>query len=252
MKPQAQIKGQPLSLHVLDYGMFRVHSGPRDIGICGYLITTDADERILMDTGFPAKYARDPKAATQQDRLFEFGEVLLCTPDHLPAAQLARAGVALDQITHMVQSHTHIDHIGGLALCPKAPMFIAATERALERPLYWGDVQPLSWPDRRYIEVDADCEIGPGLRLFLVPGHAPGQLALMVDLPKTGPVLLTSDAISRPGEIAEAFAGSWDEPAARASAERLMQAAQSASATVIYGHCPEQWPMLKKAPAFYD
>lgn len=252
MKPQGQIKGQPLSLHVLDYGLFRVHSGPRDIGICGFLITTDADERILMDTGFPAKYAHDAQAASEEDRLYEFGEVLHCTPDHLPAAQLARAGTGPDQITHMIQSHTHIDHIGGIELCPQAPMFIAKAERALDRPLYWGDVKPLDWPEREYIEIDGDCQIGPGLQIFLTPGHAPGQLALMVDLPRTGPVMLTSDAISRPGEIDEAFAGSWDEAQACAQGARLMDAAENAGAMIIYGHCPAQWSGLKKAPDWFD
>lgn len=248
MKPQGCVKGQPVSLHVLDYGLFRVHSGPRDIGIVGFLITTDAGERILVDTGFPQKYADDPAAATEEDRLYEFGEVLDCTARHMPAAQLAKAGVTLDQITLMIQTHTHIDHVGHIGACPQAPILIGAAERALARPLYWGDVQPLDWPARDYIPVDADVQIGPGLRVLFTPGHAPGQLALVVELPESGTLIVTSDAISRPGEVDEKFAGSWDETQAIYHGHRLMAMAADTGATLIFGHCPEQWRTLKKAP----
>lgn len=251
MKPQGCIKGQPLSLHVLDYGFFRVHSGPRDIGIVGFLIRTDQGEEILVDTGFPQKYADGVVAATQEDRLDEFGEVLECTPQNMPTAQLALAGTALDRITLMIQTHTHIDHVGHMDACSQAPILMAAAERALPRPLYWGAVQPMEWPDRDYILVDEDVEIGPDLKVLFTPGHAPGQLALKLTLPETGPVILTSDAISRPGEIDENFAGSWNEALAMHHGARLMEMARAEDALVIYGHCPKQWETLRKAPAFF-
>ena len=58
------LEGRPARLFVLDFGFFRVHAGPRDIGIVGFLIETDRGERLLVDSGFPAKYADDPAAAT--------------------------------------------------------------------------------------------------------------------------------------------------------------------------------------------
>lgn len=245
------LKGRPASLHILDYGLFRVHANGRVIGISGYLITTDAGERVLVDTGFPAKYARNIAAASAEDRLGEFGEVLACTPDNLPAAQLARCGVTPGQIDLVIQTHTHIDHVGGLADFAQAPMLIAATERALPRPLYWGAVQPLDWPDRAYVVIDTDRRIGPAFEVLQAPGHAPGQLALLIELPQTGPVLLTSDAISRPAEIDEAFDTASDPKAAIASAARIMALADRRGAFVIYGHCPRQWPNLRKAPEGY-
>lgn len=110
----------------------------------------------------------------------------------------------------------------------------------------------MDWPDREYLLINEDTRIGPSLQVLLVPGHAPGQLALMMDLPETGPVLIVSDAISRPAEIDEKFAGSWDEGVAIASGARLMDLADQTGAFVIYGHSPEQWPKLKKTPEFYD
>jgi N-acyl homoserine lactone hydrolase len=246
------LKGRPKTLTVLDYGLFRVHSNGRVIGISGFLITTDAGENVLVDGGFPAKYARDPAAAAAEDRLGEFGEVLHLGPENRPEAQLARCGVAPDDITLLIQTHTHIDHVGALADFPQAPMLISAAERTLPRPLYWGEVQPLDWPDRDYILLDGDREIGPGFEVLQVPGHAPGQLAILLELPTTGAMLLTSDAISRPAEIDEGFASAPAPRQARASASRLMDIARSRSAYVIWGHCPAQWPSLPKAPEVFD
>ena len=251
MQAEGIVKGKPVALHVLDYGLFRVHENGRVIGICGFLIRTDAGEAILVDTGFPPKYAADKEAATAEDGLGSFGEVLICGPENLPTAQLARLGLTPSDVTLHICTHTHIDHIGGLGDFAHAPLVVSATERALPKPLYWSGGQKMDWPDLDYLTVTGDVTLGPGLRVLAAPGHAPGQIALMVDLPETGAVLLTSDAISRPAEIDEKFRGSWNEAQAIASAERLMRLAREAGAFVIYGHCPRQWGELRKAPEGY-
>lgn len=248
---QILLKGKPIRLSVLDYGLFEVHSGPRTIGICGFVLQTDADEVVLIDTGFPAKYVADAAAATAEDGLGSFGRVLNITPEHTPEAQLGKLGLSKSDVTLMIQSHTHIDHVGHMGGFPNVPILIAKAERDLPRPLYWSGKQAMEWPDRDYHMVTQDLSLGPGFDVFLCPGHAPGQLAFMVNLPDTGWMLLTSDAISRAAEIDEGFAGSWDVPLAMHHGARLMRLAQDRDAMVIYGHSPQQWPELRKAPEWF-
>ncbi len=246
-----RLKGRAKALFVFDFGLFQVHSNGRIIGIVGFLIETDMGERILVDTGFPAKYAVDFEVASEEDNLGAFGRVLELGPENMPGAQLARIGLAASDIDLLIMTHTHIDHVGGIADFPGVPVLISAAERALEKPLYWGGVQPIDWPDREYLLIDQDMEIAPGLTVLHVPGHAPGQLALSFDLPETGAVVLTGDAISRPSEPEEGYEGSWDAAQGAESAARLMALAKARDAFVIWGHCPTQWPELRKAPGAY-
>ncbi len=297
------IKGRPKRLFVLDYGLFSVHANGRIIGLVGFLIQTDAGENILVDTGFPAKYVTDVAQASAEDGLGSFGRVLHLGPENLPAGQLALLGLTPADIDLLILTHSHIDHVGGIADFPGAPILLSSVEHALERPLYFGKARPMAWPDRTYLPIDGDTELALGLRVLLAPGHVAGQLALILTLPETGRVLITSDAISRPAEIHERFDTADDPEAACATAARLMamvacddvrdqkeayrtdltdaripassepvtasevgprrQHANGESrldrtsrtaaqdAFVIYGHCPDQWPHLRKAPQHY-
>ena len=90
-----------------------------------------------------------------------------------------------------------------------------------------------------------------GRVLRMCPGHAQGRLALKFKLPQTGWMLLTSDSISRAAELDEGFAGSWDVALAVHHGDALMRLARERDAHVIFGHCPQQWPCLRKAPDWF-
>lgn len=234
-------------LYILDFGLFRVFENSRVIGIPGYLIQTQDGQNILVDTGFPPKYAQDARAASLEDGLGSFGELIGFGPQHLPDAQLAQIGLSLADIDLLILSHGDIDHVGSIGHFAGRDILIGKAELESGLPRYFGNQRPINWPQTRYQTIDQDTEPLPGLGVLYTPGHSPGHLSLLLDLPKTGPVLLTCDAISRPAELSEhLLTGQTLE-----QAQRLMSVAHKTGALVMYGHSPEQWPTLKKAPAFY-
>ena len=239
-------------LTILDYGLFQVHANDRIIGICGYLLTTTDGRHILIDTGFPAAYVTDAQAASAADDLGSFGHVLSLTPTQTPQGQLALLNLTPQDIDLTILTHGHIDHVGQIDAFAHTPILVSNAERGHDRPIYFGTRRPIAWPDATYITIDTDLALFPGCRILHCPGHAPGQLAFLLDLPQTGPVLLTSDAINRPSEPAEGFAGSWNVPLACHHGQRLLTLAAQSGAEIIYGHGPDQWPNLKKAPESYS
>lgn len=241
------LPGRLIRLTVLDLGLFQVRGGERVIGIPAYLLETDRGARILFDTGFPPDYLTDA-ARAERDGLPAFGRLVDFRPDQTAEGALGALGLQPADIDLVILSHGHIDHVGSLPLFAHAPIVMTRVERSDPRPSYFGTAQPMDWPEARYHLIETDTPICDGLTLVLTPGHTPGHLSALLDLPNTGPVILAADAINRASEPAEHFADAQDPVASQASADRLL----ALPGLLIYGHDPAQWPTLRKAPAFYD
>ena len=187
------------------------------------------------------------------DGLDRFGRLIRLTEGQRPEAQLALAGIGAADITHVVLTHSDIDHIGGIGAFEDAVLVMGTAERALDRPRYFPGAPPIPWPRHRRVQlVDADTELVPGLTVLSTPGHSPGHLSLLADLPGTGPIVITADAVSRPSQLHDGFADAWDSDEAMRQATRLMMIARDRRALVIFGHDPAQWPVLRKAPEWFD
>ena len=242
------LPGRLARLTILDLGLFEIRGGERLIGIPAYLLETDLGARILFDTGFPPAYATDPGIA-DRDGLPRFGHLLNFTPQQTAPGALATLGLTPQHIDLVILSHGHIDHVGALHLFTHAPIIMTAVERTDPRPSYFGTARPLDWPTAAYRLIDTDTPVCEGLTLVLTPGHTPGHLSAILELPETGPVILAADAINRASEPDEGFADAMNPAAAKASAERLLSLAPGAF--LIWGHDPAQWLMLRRAPATY-
>jgi N-acyl homoserine lactone hydrolase len=252
MMRSAAPRGRVLRLHILDFGLFDVGPGVRTIGIPGFLLETDRGERILFDTGFPPDYATAPGPTAARDGLARFGALIGFSARQTAAGQLALLGLAPADVTHVIVSHGHIDHVGSLPLFAARPVWMTRTERADPKPCYFFDVRPMDWPAAAYHLIDAPTELCPGLSLIPTPGHTAGHLSALVTLPSGRSMLLAADAINRASEPDEGFPDAGDRAAAARSAQTLFAVQAKHDAMLIYGHDPAQWPGLRKAPAFYD
>lgn len=242
-----------MRLSILDFGLFEVYQNGRLIGIPGYII--DAGSRkIIVDTGFHADYLSDPVGVSAADQLATFGRLIGYSARNTPSAQLQLLGISKIEITDVVLTHGHIDHVGRINEFPQARLWITAQERALPRPSYWGGKSRIaSWPNMPTTIITHPAEMIHGITLLPTPGHTLGHLSLMLRLTNTGTVVLAADAISRPDELTEdRWSDAEDAGLARQSAKSLVDLSQQERAMLIYGHCPKQWMELKKAPYWYD
>jgi N-acyl homoserine lactone hydrolase len=90
--------------------------------------------------------------------------------------------------------------------------------------------------------------------MIYTPGHASGHQSFLINLPNSGPKLLTIDAAYTMDH--------WNEKALPGflvstidtvrSVRKLHQVQRKTGAEVVTGHDPDAWPTFKKAPEYYD
>jgi N-acyl homoserine lactone hydrolase len=210
----------------------------------GYLIRGDG-ATILVDTGM----SREVLAGA-----VDFGGRMrpIETDGAYVVDRLAELGVRPADVTHVVATHFHFDHAGGLGDFTQAT--IVAQRAAVEaaRSATPREQQAVNTPGLRWQLVDGDVDLVPGVRLLETSGHTVGHQSVLVTAPPDGAFLLAIDAIYHRAQLAADDWGAFvDADAARASARKVQALAQDTGATLIYGHDAEQWAGLRHAPAYY-
>ena len=153
---------------------------------CRALLIIDGDRRILCETGIGAFF--EPKLRER------FGVV---EAQHRLIENLEAAGYPHSEITHVVLSHLHFDHAGGLLtpyeegvdfelLFPQAQFIVSrgAWDRALsphhrDRASFIKQLQPLLERSGRLTIVEpGENPLGEGYRFHYSEGHTPGLMLL--------------------------------------------------------------------------
>jgi N-acyl homoserine lactone hydrolase len=217
-------------------------AGPVRLVVPTFLIEHD-DGLVLMDTGFAPDAAQDAVAAYG-----EIGEQIEFTPAQRVDAQLAALGLAPGDVTHVVVSHVHFDHTGGLFLFPQARFLLGSGDRdavlepgasEIARPQDLTTVQDLDWA---FVDDDHDLFDDGAVTMLAMPGHTPGNTSLLVRLPHRA-IVLTGDTAHLRGALTTraAMAADTDPEQARASLDRLVALAQTHSAELWVTHDPDDW-----------
>ncbi|MEW6272705.1 MAG: N-acyl homoserine lactonase family protein [Thermodesulfobacteriota bacterium] len=199
---------------------------------------------VLFDTGMSPDVQRDPHA-----RLGFLADVFAVEfqPGEEVAARLAARDVDPQRIGHVVLSHLHFDHVGGLSTIPNARVVVqrrdweAGHDADLAASLTFARNDFDHGHDVQLVDGEHDL-FGDG-RVVCLPtyGHTPGHQSLRVRL-DSGDVVLTADAcyLRRTLEADHLPPQPWDREAMLASLRRL-RALRDAGARVVYGHDPEAW-----------
>jgi glyoxylase-like metal-dependent hydrolase (beta-lactamase superfamily II) len=170
--------------------------GNIEIDLGGFLIRT-ADRVVLVDTGIgtvsPAGAASALGAVA-----FEGGRFL---------DSLAALGVTPDDVTDVVLTHLHFDHVGwstqkGVVVFPHATYRCDGRDWAHFVGPDPGATRKLSPLTERLSLLDGDGPILPGVDVFSAPGHTPGSTVVVVSSGVERAVLL-GDVVHCPVELVD-------------------------------------------------
>jgi glyoxylase-like metal-dependent hydrolase (beta-lactamase superfamily II) len=157
-------------------------------------------------------------------------------------------------------SHLHFDHAGNVRTFAGTGARLICSDKEKEFAFgfdgaFTGAHLKSDYEGIDFETVSGDTEILPGVSVIDAPGHTPGTMALRIDLPETGTMIFTSDAIymgDSYGPPATPAAIVNDLTAWYASVEKIRGIAEQSSAQVIFGHDADQIKTLRRAPdGFY-
>ncbi|MFD0556689.1 metallo-beta-lactamase superfamily protein [Stackebrandtia endophytica] len=151
-------------------------------------------------------------------------------PGRLPA-ELAAAGISPDEITTVVLTHLHTDHVGW-AVAQARPYFRnaryvlqTAEHDAVDRlnpQLRRHLLEPLLSNDQLSL-IDGDEELTDTIRIVATPGHTPGHQSVLVG--GDDPVAVTGDLLVHPVQLLfpeVAYSHESDSDVARESRMRML------------------------------
>jgi N-acyl homoserine lactone hydrolase len=196
--------------------------------VMGYAVRHPAGV-LVFDTGFG--FGNEELEATYHPVVRHIGDAL------------AEVGVAIDEVTAVVNCHLHADHAGQNGAFPGVPIHVQPIEWELA---HTHDHTILDWieaPGTTYRQVAADHELAPGIRIIATPGHTPGHQSLVVD-GRGGTVVLAGQACYTVGEWigdADALEGRTGAPDPDAYDRSMERIRALDPVRVHFGHDRQAW-----------
>jgi N-acyl homoserine lactone hydrolase len=175
--------------------------------------------------------------------------------------QLNQVGYAPADITYLSFSHFHWDHVGNANLFARSTWLVRQVERDVmfaEPPSVRTEPQNFSALEnsKTTIITTPDYDVFGDRRVVIkaAPGHSPGHQVLFLDLPKTGPVVLSGDLYHYPEErtLKKVPTTEFNREQSAASRVAIEAFLASVHAQLWIQHDFNAVAKLRKAPAFYE
>jgi glyoxylase-like metal-dependent hydrolase (beta-lactamase superfamily II) len=223
-----------------------------------FVLARRADRVVLVDTGFMREGSGEAMSV-------KFG-----IPSWIsPIRMLGELGVTPDDVTDIVLSHAHFDHMGSIGWFPKARLHIQKQEilswiEAMALPPQFGVLTAIINPDdlRRafdasvehrlnLVEGDVD-DLLPGLHVRLGKGHTMGQQFIVLETAR-GRIVISGDCIYARSNIcghdhdgvyaplANAVGSAWDQ---LKTIDRINKTIDGDLERLIILHDVKRWPGL--------
>ncbi len=248
-----------MRLWLLDHGsiviehtqlMWNVPGEPARIPVYSLLVEHD-DGLFLFDSGFDLEH-------TSRVLPFELPEQ---TPEQTLPAQLERCGFSIRDVTTVVNSHLHFDHVGGNRLFAGTGVrhLVHARELAQARrpePFERYGYSDTGWDyaGASLVPITGDVELAPGLRLYETPGHTVGHYSLLVERARGSPFLFAFDVVYTRTAFERGIQPGFhvDPVAGVRSIARLESLAAERGAEVFFSHDAAAWQSYRHAPEAYE
>ncbi len=165
-----------------------------------FVLALKDDKKVLIDTGF-----------MQDEQSSGFSRKFGIPYWISPVRMLAELGVKPEEITDIVITHAHFDHMGSIGQYPNANLFIQKSElmawyEFIALPKRFGYMTAIIDPDNlrtaleasiahRVTLIDGDKDnILPGIHARLGPGHTPGHQFIVAETGR-GRLVVSGDCV---------------------------------------------------------
>ena len=267
---------QGMRLYVFSSGSLTLDKSGLQTGATGkitvpvaFFLIKHPKGNILFDTGNNDKIITDPTYWGPFIASLDPGRA----PDVAIDVQLNKVGIKPSDINYVILGHMHLDHAGNAGKFPTATIVYQRDEIVnafWPKPGYGccyitadfaglrNDVGQSQVSRQKVIELNGDLDLfGDGsVYIHRQVSHTPGSQMVVVRLPKTGPVVLTSDVCylmeNLEKDILPSVSLAYD-PAGMLDGYAWVKHLMSAEgADVIFAHDAETFKKHKQAPEYYE
>ena len=251
-----------LKLYIFDCGQLK--SGNPDVLLARGVTTTDMSVAaylivhprgtLLWDTGVIPDELIKPEGTIEAR----------ATVKKTLKGQLAEIGYKPSDITYLALSHNHYDHSANSNNFAGSTWLVQREERKAMFP----DTPPAApntaaerfsaLKNSKTTVLDGDYDVfGDGsVMIIATPGHTPGHQSLLVNLKKTGPIILSGDLYHYPAERTlkdfTPFAALGNPEQEKRSKIKVEAWLREKNAKLWIQHDIIAWQTLKKSPAYYE